>query len=55
MMPCFIYALTQSLCHFASQSLKCLKCIHYKVLCDGNFSREDFDKLFEEKDHLKVA
>jgi hypothetical protein len=40
---------------FSGDSSKCSKCIRKGVVCDGNFSEADFDKLSEEKDRLEAA
>jgi hypothetical protein len=40
---------------FSRDSFKCSKCTHKGVSCDRNFSKADFNKLLEEKDHLKAT
>jgi hypothetical protein len=40
---------------FSKDSSKYSKCTYKGVVCDGNFSKADFDKLSEEKDHLEAA
>jgi hypothetical protein len=40
---------------FSGDSSKYSKCTRKGVGCDGNFFKADFDKLSEEKDHLKAA
>jgi hypothetical protein len=53
-MPCSAYATRGSLCVFSSQSPKCSECIHQGIHCDGNFSKEDFNRLESEKKKLKA-
>jgi hypothetical protein len=40
---------------FSGDSSKCSECTRKRVLCDGNFSEADFDKLSKEKDRLKIT
>jgi hypothetical protein len=55
MISCTPCARARTLCVFSGDSSKCSECIYKGVSCDGNFSEVDFDKLLEEKDHLKAA
>jgi hypothetical protein len=43
------------MCVFSGDSVKCSKCTHKSVSCDGNFSEADFDKLSKEKAKLEAA
>jgi hypothetical protein len=53
--PYSAYALSNSLYRFATQSLKCVKCIRRVIPYDENFSEADFDRLKAEKRRLKEA
>jgi hypothetical protein len=41
-----LYATFRSLYLFSKASVKCLECVHRRVRCDGNFSSDDFDRLY---------
>jgi hypothetical protein len=55
MISCTPCARARTLYIFSRDSFKCSKYTHKGVSCDGNFSKADFDKLSEERDHLKTA
>ena len=40
---------------FSRDFAKCSECTRKSVSYDGNFSKVDFDRLFEEKARLKAA
>jgi hypothetical protein len=42
---CFSYIAFKILCVFSTYFIKYAKCVHYKIKCDDNFSRNDFNKL----------
>jgi hypothetical protein len=50
--PC---AASRSLCYFSKASMKCSKCVRRSVRCDGNFSANDFDRLYAEQERLERA
>jgi hypothetical protein len=54
-MPCSPYAASGSLCYFSKASTKCLECVRHDVRCDGNFSADDFDRLYAEQEKLERA
>ena len=55
MVACTPCARARTLCVFSGDSVKCSECTRKGVLCDGNFSEADFDKLSEEKAKLEAA
>jgi hypothetical protein len=55
MVSCTPCARARTFYMFFKDSTKCSKCIYKGVVCDGNFSKADFDKLSEEKDRLKIT
>jgi hypothetical protein len=48
-------ARARTLCVFSGDSFKCSECTCKGVICDGNFSKTDFDKLLKEKDYLEAT
>jgi hypothetical protein len=52
---CTLYARARTLYVFSRDSLKYSKCTYKGVVYDRNFSKVDFDKLLEEKDHLEAT
>jgi hypothetical protein len=49
------YAASRSLYYFSKAFIKCSKCVHRGVRCDGNFSANDFDRLHVEQEKLERA
>jgi hypothetical protein len=52
---CTLCARACTLYVFSGDSSKCSKCTRKGVVCNGNFSEADFDKLSEEKDRLEAT
>jgi hypothetical protein len=52
---CTPYAASGSLCYFSEASTKCSECVRRSVRCDGNFSADDFDRLYAEQERLERA
>jgi hypothetical protein len=42
---CFSYIVFKTLCVFSTYFIKCAKYIHHKIRYDGNFFKDDFNKL----------
>jgi hypothetical protein len=55
MVACSCCEASRSLCVFAEGALKCNECVRKGRVCDGTFSREDFDRIEEEKRKLGAA
>jgi hypothetical protein len=52
-MPCSPCAASGSLYYFSTASVKCSECVRRGVQCDGNFSIDDFDRLYAEQEKLE--
>jgi hypothetical protein len=55
MILCTLYMWARALYVFSKDSSKCFKCTYKRVIYNENFSKMDFNKLLEEKDHLKTT
>jgi hypothetical protein len=49
------YIASGSLYYFFKASMKCSECVRRGVRCDGNFSADDFDRLYAEQERLERA